>query len=107
MNEPLIQAPLILALDLLAGVLLGTFFFGGLWWTIQMRPPSQWSGLLFAGSLLVRMAVAVTGFYLVSRGDWRQLVACLIGLLLARIAVTRLISLPPAKRARILQDGGQ
>ena len=98
---------LILAGSMLAGVLLGALFFGGLWWTIRSSPPSQWSGLLFSASLLLRMAVAVTGFYLVSHGDWRKLVACLAGFLLARIAVTRLIRLPSAKTTRILQEGGQ
>ena len=102
MNEPLI-----LAGSLLAGVLLGTFFFGGLWWTIRSSPPSQWSGLLFTASLLIRMAVAVTGFYLVSHGEWRKLVACLAGFLLARIAVTRLIHLPSARSTRIPQAGAQ
>jgi F1F0 ATPase subunit 2 len=98
---------LILAEDLFAGALLGAFFFGGLWWTIQARSPSEWSGLLFAGSLLLRMAVAVTGFYLVSHGDWRKLAACLTGFLLARIAVTRFVRLPSTKSIRILQEGGQ
>ena len=102
MNEALI-----LAGSLLAGILLGTLFFGGLWWTIRMGSPSEWSGLVFAGSLLLRMAVAVTGFYLMSHGDWRKLVACLAGFLLARIAVTLLIRLPSAKSTLILQEGGQ
>jgi len=102
MNEPLI-----LAGSVLAGVLLGAFFFGGLWWTIRSRSPSQWSGLLFSASLLLRMAVAVTGFYLVSHGEWRKLAACLAGFLLARIAVTRLIRIPAANSTRILQEGGQ
>ena len=102
MNEALI-----LAGGLLAGVLLGAFFFGGLWWTIRSRSPSQWSGLLFSASLLLRMAVAVTGFYLVSHGEWRKLAACLAGFLLARIAVTRLIRIPAANSTRILQEGGQ
>jgi len=102
MNEPLT-----LAGSLLAGVLLGAFFFGGLWWTIRSRSPSQWSGLLFSASLLLRMAVAVTGFYLVSHGEWRKLAACLAGFLLARIAVTRLIRIPAANSTRILQEGGQ
>jgi len=53
------------------------------------------------------MAVAVTGFYLVSHGEWRKLVACLAGFLLARITVTRLVRLPPAKRTRILEEGGR
>jgi F1F0 ATPase subunit 2 len=102
MNEALI-----LAGSLLAGVLLGAFFFGGLWWTIRSRSPSQWSGLLFSASLLLRMAAAVTGFYLVSHGEWRKLVACLAGFLLARIAVTRLIRIPAAKNTRVLEEGGQ
>ena len=102
MNEALI-----LAGSLLAGVLLGAFFFGGLWWTIRSRSPSQWSGLLFSASFLLRMTVAVTGFYVVSHGEWRKLLACLVGFLLARIAVTRLTRLPVAKSARILREGGQ
>jgi len=53
------------------------------------------------------MAVAVTGFYLVSHGEWRKLAACLAGFLLARIAVTRLIRIPAANSTRILQEGGQ
>jgi len=102
MNETLM-----LAGSLLAGVLLGAFFFGGLWWTIRSSPPSQWSGLFFSASLLVRMAVAIAGFYLVSHGEWRKLLACLAGFLLARIAVTRLIHLPSAGSARIPQAGAQ
>ena len=100
------EAP-ILAGNLFAGILLGAFFFGGLWWTIRSRSPSQWSGLLFSASLLLRMAAAVTGFYLVSHGEWRKLVACLAGFLLARIAVTRLIRIPAAKSTRVLEEGGQ
>ena len=102
MNEPLT-----LAGSLLAGVLLGAFFFGGLWWTIRSSSPSQWSGMLFSASLLLRMAVAVTGFYLVSHGEWRKLVACLAGFLLARIAVTRLIHIPAAKSTCVLEEAGQ
>jgi F1F0 ATPase subunit 2 len=100
------EAP-ILAGNLFAGILLGAFFFGGLWWTIRSRSPSQWSGLLFSASFLLRMTVAVTGFYVVSHGEWRKLLACLVGFLLARIAVTRLIRLPITKSARILREGGQ
>jgi F1F0 ATPase subunit 2 len=107
MIESLTLTPLILAADLCAGVLLGAFFFGGLWWTIRSSPPSQWSGLFFAGSLLIRMAVAVTGFYLVSHGEWRKLVACLAGFLLARIAVTRLIRIPAAAECIRIQEGGR
>jgi F1F0 ATPase subunit 2 len=102
MNETLV-----LAGDLLVGLLLGAFFFGGLWWTIRMDLSSEWSGLVFAGSFLIRVAVSVAGFYFVSHGEWQKLLACLAGFLLARIAVTRLIRLPHAKSSRVLYEGSE
>jgi F1F0 ATPase subunit 2 len=102
MTEALALVP-----SLLAGLLLGAFFFGGLWWTIRMGTPSEWSGLLFSGSFLLRTLITVAGFYLVSRGDWRKLLACLFGFLIARIAVTRLIRIPAERKAPLIGDGGQ
>jgi F1F0 ATPase subunit 2 len=98
---------MILAGTLLVGILLGAFFFGGLWWTIRIKPPSEWSGLLFSGSFLLRIAVVIAGFYLVSRGDWRRIVACLVGFLFARIAVTQLIRNLAEKHIRIIEEGRQ
>jgi F1F0 ATPase subunit 2 len=100
MNEAII-----LAASMLAGILLGTFFFGGLWWTIRKGPPSEWSGLVFAGSFMVRTAVAIAGFYFVSHGDWRKLIACLVGFLIARIVVTQLIRLPSHKTPLFIEEG--
>ena len=98
---------LILAADLIAGALLGTFFFGGLWWTVRSTSPSQWSGLLFGGSFLLRTAVAVSGFYLISHGNWQKLLPCLAGFLIARIAVTRIIRMPDGQNTPVLQGGGR
>jgi F1F0 ATPase subunit 2 len=53
------------------------------------------------------MAAVLTGLYLLSHGDWRKLVACLVGFILARIAVTRLIHLPSRKTTRTQQEGAQ
>src|ERR1700722_10812057 len=75
---------------LLAGVLLGTIFFGGLWWTIRRGVTSRRPVAWFLGSMLVRTAIALAGFYFVSHGDWRKLTGCLLGFLVARILVTRL-----------------
>jgi len=79
-----------IALALLAGVLLGTLFFGGLWWTIRKSLASEQPALWFGGSLLLRTAAVLAGFYLVTQGDWRHLAACLLGFWLARIVVTQL-----------------
>ena len=61
-----------LILSLLAGVLLGTIFFGGLWWTIPRGVSSKQPAALFFFSLLLRTGIALAGFYFVARGDWRR-----------------------------------
>ena len=38
--------------------------------------------------------IAAAGFIFISRGDWRRLLACLGGFLLARLCVTRLSRQP-------------
>lgn len=80
----------ILSGSLLAGVLIGAFFFGGLWWTIQKSLTSNNPALWFFGSTLLRTGFAVAGFYFTSRGDWRNLLVCLLGFVIARVVVTRL-----------------
>ncbi len=79
-----------LSLSLLTGLLLGGFFFGGLWWTVQKGLASNHPALWFFGSTLVRTAIALCGFYLVARDDWRKFLVCLLGFVLGRALVTRL-----------------
>jgi F1F0 ATPase subunit 2 len=83
MNEALT-----LLLALLAGLLLGSIFFGGLWLTVQRGLSSQRLVLWFLGGLLLRMSIALGGFYFVADGQWERLLACLAGFLAARVAVT-------------------
>jgi F1F0 ATPase subunit 2 len=83
MNETLI-----LALSLVAGGALGAAFFGGLWWTIRKGVSSKQPAMWFFGSLLLRMAIALVGFYFVGRGHWHRLVMCLLGFVIARLIVT-------------------
>ena len=80
------------------GGALGAIFFGGLWWTVRRGVLSAHPVLWFLGSLLLRMAVVLVGFYFVGQGDWKRLVACLVGFVLARLVVMTL-SRPPLARA--------
>ena len=43
---------------------------------------------LVSHSAVVRMAIAMVGFYFVSGGQWQRLLACLVGFVAARLAVT-------------------
>jgi F1F0 ATPase subunit 2 len=36
------------------------------------------------------MGIALAGFYFVARGDWKKLLLCLLGFLIARVVVLRL-----------------
>jgi len=81
-----------LAFSLAAGASLGTFFFGGLWWTVRMAASSKRPALFFLGSLLLRTCMVVLGFHVVLGNDWRRLLAGLLGFILARLIMTRFIS---------------
>ena len=83
MNETLTWA-----LAGLAGGLLGAIFFGGLWWTVRQGVSSSRPALWFLGSGLLRMSIVLAGFYFVSGGQWKRLVACLVGFIIARVVVT-------------------
>jgi F1F0 ATPase subunit 2 len=78
-----------LVMVLLAGMLLGTLFFGGLWWTVlkglSARQPALWFGV----SLLLRTGIVLAGFYFVSGAEWKRLLLCLFGFIIARFVVTR------------------
>ena len=74
-----------------AGVMLGAVFFGGLWWTVRKGVASKQPALWFLGSLLLRTAIALAGFYFVSGGHWERLLSCLLGFIMARLVVMWLI----------------
>ena len=83
---------LALIFTLAAGVVLGAIFFGGLWWTIRKGVASKRPALWFFGSLLLRTSIVLIGFYVViAGGHWQRLLACLLGFVMARLIVTRLI----------------
>jgi F1F0 ATPase subunit 2 len=77
-----------LALALVTGVVLGTVFFGGLWWTIRKGVSSERPALWFFGSLLLRTSIALAGFYFVAGGHWKRLLVCLLGFVMTRLLVT-------------------
>jgi F1F0 ATPase subunit 2 len=79
-----------LTVVLTAGIAIGGFFFGGLWWTIQKGLSSKNPALWFFGSTLLRLSLALAGFYFIAGGDWRKWLVCMLGFLIARAVVTRL-----------------
>jgi len=96
MNETLT-----LVLASVAGGVLGAIFFGGLWWTVSKGASSRRPALWFFGSLLLRMSIALAGFYVVAGGHWERLLLCLLGFVIARVVVTWLTRLVGENRPRV------
>ena len=80
-----------LLLALLAGILLGGMFFCGLWWTIQKGISSNRPALWFFISLVLRTGIALAGFYFVGRGRLEYLIPCVLGFMISRLIVNRLV----------------
>ncbi|TDV50284.1 F1F0 ATPase subunit 2 [Pseudomonas graminis] len=87
------QGLFLIITTVLAGAALGVFFFGGLWWTVRRGAVSSKPAHWFVGSLIVRTALVLTGFYLAGAGQPLRLGACMLGFLLARVVVLRVTRL--------------
>ncbi len=75
---------LCLILSFLAGGLIGVFFFGGLWWTVQRITGSGRPYLISVVSFFLRTAVVLAAFYCLLQAGWQFLLAALFGFIIAR-----------------------
>jgi F1F0 ATPase subunit 2 len=81
----------------LAGVLFGIIYFGGLWLTIQRIGQVNRPILLLTGSFIIRLGLALAGFYLVSNGRLEFLAASLITFFLTRFYFIKKIQPVPER----------
>ena len=72
-----------------AGILLGLFFFGGLWLTIHHCLERPYAALWFSFSFFIRIFISCSGIYLVGPSSPLHLLLCGAGFLLARCAMTK------------------
>lgn len=92
-----------LIVALVAGGILGGFFFGSLWFTVRQLPTTGWPVRLMVGSYFGRMAIALLGFYLIMQGDWHRAIAGLVGFIAARFILMRRL---PLGRSRATESVG-
>ena len=86
------------------GMLLGLFFFEGLWWTVQRCTSARSPLLLFLASFLVRMAVLLAGFYLLLMQGVPHLFLALAGFLAARFWRIRALNPKEHQKPETLQQ---
>ncbi len=79
-----------LAGGLMAGIGLGLIYFLGLWVTIRQLTHRKQTGLWIMASLVLRLALVLTGFYfLMGATGWQGLLAALLSFTLVRLLLTR------------------
>ncbi|MDD4929178.1 MAG: ATP synthase subunit I [Gallionella sp.] len=79
-----------LVLAFVAGLFLGTLFFGGLWWTIRRGISAGHPALWFFASRLLRTGVVMLGFYFFLGDNWHKLLLGLAGFIAARFIAMRI-----------------
>lgn len=68
-----------------AGLFLGSFFYGGLWFTIKKCIGTKFSSVLFLISMLLRTLIVASGFCFLSSGDIYKLLFCFSGFFITRL----------------------
>jgi F1F0 ATPase subunit 2 len=72
-----------------AGLALGAVYFTALLHTLQQLPSAKSPARLLLGSLILRMAVVMVGFYLImGTGHWERLAAAMLGFIIIRKILT-------------------
>lgn len=66
------------------GMLLGSLYFGGLWFTVRHAARCRNPGLVVAASLFLRLGLVAFGLYWLADGHWQRYIAAVPGLLAAR-----------------------
>lgn len=93
---------LVLVFALVSGIVLGLFFFLGLWWTVRRMNDTKYVAVWFLGSFLVRTVVVVIGFYFILGDSWQRLLAGLLGFMIARMVVIKSTGL--AEKDKLLTE---
>jgi F1F0 ATPase subunit 2 len=83
-----------LGLALVAGVVLGAFYFGTLWLAVRRLERLAWPAAWLAVTGILRLAVVLVLFALLFGSRWERLTIALMGFLAARIVVTRWVGRP-------------
>ena len=82
---------ILLFLAFLWGTFLGLFYFGGLWLTLKTMLGKRRPGRRLVISAVARLALVLSGFWIILRRDPAIFFFTLAGFFLARIVLTRML----------------
>ena len=89
------MSPIVVISSIAAGIALGLFFYGGLWFTVRRLATTPHPMLLTLGSFWIRLVVVLAAFVFLTRAGVEYVALAMASFILGRLAVSRLI---PARR---------
>jgi len=93
-----------MALAFIAGLALGTLFFGGLWLTVKKAVTAKIPALWIFGSFFLRISITMVGFYFIASGNWKRLLICVAGFVVARFFVIHFTKLADEKQIQLKKE---
>jgi F1F0 ATPase subunit 2 len=93
-------------LAFIGGILLGTIFYGGLWFTVKKSIASKIPAFWVLGSFFLRIFITMVGFYYISYGNWQKLLICVLGFIAARLIVMRFTKTMEQKKQQLEKEVG-
>jgi F1F0 ATPase subunit 2 len=67
-----------------AGLVIGLFYFGGLWLTMRHLPKTQRPTLLLIASFFGRLGLSLAAFVVVANGRWQRLLVAILAFFVMR-----------------------
>lgn len=87
-----------------AGIALGIIFFGGLWFTVKKVIVAKTPVLWLSISFILRVSITALGFYMIGAGNWQNLLICLLGFIVARLAVIHFTKALDTKQVHLKKE---
>lgn len=89
------MSPIAIISSIMAGIALGLFFYGGLWFTVRRLPTTDHPVLLTLGSFWIRLVVVLAAFVFLTHAGLPYVALAMASFIMGRLAVSRFI---PARR---------
>lgn len=78
-------------ISFLGGLILGVLFFGGLYMSVNRLTSVSSPALMMLISTMLRMAMLLAGVYLLLRGELKNGIAALVGIVVAKFVSVYLV----------------